>query len=438
MTALYYLFIYISEALILHLYCSNVFTSKHRPLFQFGLIALTYGILYAISFLQNPYLNILAFISFNFFYITIIYSQKLSTILVHIFTISITMAASEEIILSIFTNLARALYNSSFNASSLFLASILSKLLYFLILYIISHYVSSAENTSTVTIKETLLLCLVPCLSIWILMTFFTLTIYYTDLSQPVSMMLMVSTFFLLLLNLIIFGVYEYMKKKNQVFTELQLQIQKEADSSAYYKMLLEQDENQKILIHDIKKHLQAISVLNEQHNFEKISLYLNHVMGSSELKSSIRICNNDFLNAILCRYLKISQKNHITAHFDIRNHSIDFMNENDINILFSNLLDNACESAAASCDSFIELSVTPRENTNFTIIALENSCLANPFSPETGKLHTRKKDSRRHGFGMKSIQKIVEKYSGTMQTYFDKEHHTFHSIIVLNTKQTS
>ena len=435
MTALCYLFIYISEALILHLYCSNLFTSKRSPLFQYGLLTFSYGILYAISFLQNPFFNVIAFILLNFFYITVIYSQKLSTVLFHIFIITVSMAASEEIILSLFINLARTIYSGSFHATSLYLASILSKLAYFLILYIISHCISHAENTSAVTIKETLLLCLVPCISTWILMTFFTLTVYYTDLSQPVSMMLMVSTFFVLLLNLIIFGVFEYIKRKNQAFTELQLQIQKEADSSDYYKMLLEQDENQKILIHDIKKHLQAISVLNEQHDFEKIALYLNHVMDSSELKSSVRICNNDFFNAILCRYQKLSVKSRIKAHFDIRNHSIDFMNENDISVLFCNLLDNAIESAGASLDSFVELSVMPRENTDFTIITLENSCRINPFSPETGKLHTRKKDSRRHGFGMKSIQKIVEKYCGTMQTYFDEESHTFHCIIALNSK---
>lgn len=430
MTALCYFFIYVSEALILSLYCSNVFTSERRPFFHYGLIMLIYGILYAISFLQNPYINICTFILLNFLYIAYMYRQKLPTALFHIFIITVSMAASEEIILSIFTNLASALYSNSINTVSLFLASILSKLLYFLILYFISHYVSNANESSAISMKETFILCLVPCLSTWILTTCFTITVYYTDLSQQISVMLMVSTFFILLLNLIIFGVYEYMKNKNEAFTALQLQIQKESD---YYKMLLEQDENQKILIHDIKKHLQAISVLNEQHDFEKISLYLEHVFDSSELKASIRICNHEFLNAILCRYQREAQKNHISVHFDVRNHSIDFMNEHDISSLFCNLLDNACESARIASDSFIELSVSPRENTDLTIITLENSCCTNPFSPETGKLRTRNKASKRHGFGMKSIQRIVDRYHGTMQVYFDDDNHTFHTIIALN-----
>ena len=50
---------------------------------------------------------------------------------------------------------------------------------------------------------------------------------------------------------------YGYNQKKSGEFTDLQLQLQKEKDAGKYYHMLAAQDEQQKIMIHDIKNHLQ-------------------------------------------------------------------------------------------------------------------------------------------------------------------------------------
>ena len=59
-------------------------------------------------------------------------------------------------------------------------------------------------------------------------------------------------------MNLLVFGINQYNRKKNREYTEMQLLLQKETDFTEYYKMLLSQSENQAILIHDIKKHLQS------------------------------------------------------------------------------------------------------------------------------------------------------------------------------------
>ena len=64
----------------------------------------------------------------------------------------------------------------------------------------------------------------------------------------------------------------------------MQLQLQKEHDSAEYYKMLIAQNENQRILIHDMKKHLQSIALLNEENQNEKISAYIDQLMHSSDL----------------------------------------------------------------------------------------------------------------------------------------------------------
>lgn len=150
------------------------------------------------------------------------------------------------------------------------------------------------------------------------------------------------------------------------------------------------------------------------------------------QIFSITMICNNEFLNALLCRYSVQCNELNISFRADIRNNVCNFLKEEDITSLFCNLLDNAIESAAQMQDSFLELSISERAGTNFTIVTLTNSCRKNPFSGQKKVLKTTKSDARHHGYGMKIIEKVVKKYHGEMQVYYSEETYTFHTIITL------
>lgn len=150
------------------------------------------------------------------------------------------------------------------------------------------------------------------------------------------------------------------------------------------------------------------------------------------QIFSITMICNNEFLNALLCRYSVQCNELNISFRADIRNNVCNFLKENDMTSLFCNLLDNAIESAAQMQDSFLELSISERAGTNFTIVTLTNSCRKNPFSGHKKVLKTTKSDARHHGYGIKIIEKVVKKYHGEIQVYYSEETHTFHTIITL------
>lgn len=99
---------------------------------------------------------------------------------------------------------------------------------------------------------------------------------------------------------------------------------------------------------------------------------------------------------------------------------------------MFCNLLDNALESAVGIPESFVEITVQQKENTSFIIIVMINSCSSNPSYDENGLPVSRKLDSYRHGFGMKSIKKVVKQCQGNLQMYYDDSTGTFHTIITL------
>lgn len=85
--------------------------------------------------------------------------------------------------------------------------------------------------------------------------------------------------------------------------------------------------------------------------------------------------------------------------------------------------------------DSFIELSVTPHNNKNI-IIAMINSCKNDPFVGKDQRLISTKKNPWRHGYGMKSVERVIKKYDGNSRLYYDAMNFTFHTVIILSRKE--
>lgn len=149
------------------------------------------------------------------------------------------------------------------------------------------------------------------------------------------------------------------------------------------------------------------------------------------------QLCENDMLNAILSRYKKQCSKQNINFLTDIRSGTTSFITDSDLTALFCNLLDNAMEASVGLPEAFIEITVNQKEKTPFTIITVINSSKKITFPKQGSYLPTTKSDKQKHGFGSKSIQKIVNHYQGDLQMYYDDNSVTFHTIITLKSPQT-
>jgi sensor histidine kinase regulating citrate/malate metabolism len=92
----------------------------------------------------------------------------------------------------------------------------------------------------------------------------------------------------------------------------------------------------------------------------------------------------------------------------------LDFMSDMDVSALFGNMLDNAIESAEKQKDEkkrLVGLYITQEKQ--FLKIRTENYC-DEEIKFKGGMPITTKRDKRIHGYGMKSMQKTVEKYGGS------------------------
>ena len=429
-----YVVIYVIEAFIMWHYCVSMFDSKRSKYFEFfGVFPLYLALVYTVLF-ENMFLNMAAFIVVNFIYIFYFYEAKWYTAFFHSLITACVMGLSEMTIAGIIPNLVYDIYNQDSVLQRVTILTVFSKLLYLLVVQWIIYIFGKTKEKVYRNNKGFWLLAMIPVITVWITITLALVSIN-TQLSKTLEYMASISAFLLLFINVLVFGLYRYNQAKEAEYYELQLQVQKEYDAVEYYKMLLQEDENQNILIHDIKKHLQSISLLNEQGAKEKITEYIEEIIHSSDLQSSVRICNHEFLNAILCRYARSCEKKDISLRADIRSDSLNFMSDNDLTALFCNLMDNALEAASKVQESYIELSVSLKSGTNIVVISMINSCEENPLNSAGGFI-TRKQDKKSHGYGMKSIKRIISNYDGEMNLYFEEESSSFHTIIMLKSLQ--
>ena len=93
---------------------------------------------------------------------------------------------------------------------------------------------------------------------------------------------------------------------------------------------------------------------------------------------------------------------------------ALGFMDPLDLSALFGNALDNAIESVMKIDDPakrLIHVSVARQKQ--FVRVRVEN-CYMGELYFEQGDLITTKEDRKYHGYGVKSIRRIVEKYDGS------------------------
>lgn len=417
------------EAIVLWQYAGSLFAPARSFGVRTVILSILYFILFCFSLFHIMSLNIVLYFFLNTIFFISQFQLQLRSAIFHSAMLTVFMSLSELMVFGIISHFTPSFVSTE--GTGLVLFTVFSKILFFATVYLLSHIFKFQKNKSDFSDHSSIFLMLIPLSSIFIIFTFFSIGEITTFVS-PLNIMITTSSILLLFINLLIFGINQYTQTKNTELTEIKLLHQKESDFVEYYEMLLSETENQNILIHDIKKHLQSIELLNERREHNKISTYIHHLMDSSDLKESSRICDNELLNAILCRYQRQCAIKQINFLADIRSGVLQNIYHNDLTSLFCNLLDNAIEAAEKTPDSFIEITVHKKENLPFVVIVVINSCRCAPVYDNNNLPISHKSDRSKHGYGIKSIKKVVKHFHGDLQMYYDDVSATFHTIITL------
>lgn len=431
-----YFITYLAEAFIAWQYLDDFFQSKYKVFTKSVGILLGYMGLLLLFYLNALtlnvfWLNLIPFFLMNCILTRVLFWANLKEACFHSLIMTIVMVITELIV-----EIAGGWFYKDFfifqkDTLAFVLLSFLCKLFYYLCMIVIMRLFGRKEKNEVQSSKFTLILCIVPLVSIWVMITLFIIC-GEGELALELNWLVMVSAILVLGISIAVFWMHDYNQKINQETITLQLQLQNESAKLQYYQMLSKQEENQRIIVHDLKKHLNAISLLNEEGKNENIKKYIDHLLEPTGLGYMVKFCNYPILNVLLNQYMELCNQKNICLDVDIRKDSINFMELEDIVALFGNLLENAVEAAEQMEDAFIELDVIYQELKHTTVVTMVNSCQKQPQKGVNGELISGKKNRLQHGFGMKSINRAANKYKGNVKTYYAKEDQTFHTVVLL------
>ena len=180
--------------------------------------------------------------------------------------------------------------------------------------------------------------------------------------------------------------------------------------------IILQNEENINLLKHDMKHHLNELKLLAAKRETPDILEYIEDMEVFMQPSGIIVSSGNVEIDSLLNYMLQRAKKSLRSVNAKIQipeeiSHSFD------INIILGNLLENAIEAAEKTEDKMLDVEIGLKQGV--LKIKIENS-FSGMWIPkkiiEKGQFFTTKGDQERHGFGLKSVRKIVEKYHGVME----------------------
>lgn len=178
------------------------------------------------------------------------------------------------------------------------------------------------------------------------------------------------------------------------------------------------------VKFHDMKHQL---SQLEGRISSEEIG-ELNEIISMFDI--NLRT-GNEALDIILFEKAYACAKYNIKINCIADGNILSFMRSSDIYSLFGNALDNSIEAVQNIDSDNKTISIHIKKNMNMVSIHLENQYQGN-INMFDDLPQTTKADKNYHGFGMKSIKMIVEKYGGILS--IDTKNNLFQLNILIPT----
>lgn len=179
----------------------------------------------------------------------------------------------------------------------------------------------------------------------------------------------------------------------------------------AYYQAMEQQQFEVRRMRHDMANNLQILMSLPE----EKKNGYIEELIRMPVMRSNTTYCENQVVNAVM--NVKISSM----EQADIRFVQSLFIPEGgnienaDLCALFANALDNAIEACRKLPPEKREITLEARAEKGLLVCRI-----VNPWEDKVELKHgipvTGKQNTALHGYGLRSIQEIVERHQGQME----------------------
>ena len=267
-------------------------------------------------------------------------------------------------------------------------------------------------------------LIVIPFISMLLVLLF----LYDKSSSVKLIIFLCVS---LIIINLTIFALYDFFLDYTKSKIEKELLEREKEFTLKQFNIIINNYESLELFRHDFKNHISYIKKCSKDNNLDEIIKYTDNITKEVKINKNININSGNLLiDSILnFKFQEILNNNirleyNVLAPYDLKIDSLDLVS------LLGNLIDNIIEANIKIenvSDRYSNINIKYIKNNLF--INLENSFKEVKFD-NNNNLKTLKKESHKHGLGLKSIKNIVNKYNGFIK--MDIKENKFITKIVL------
>ncbi len=418
--------IFLFEGILLWYYANSAFHLKTKRSSAFFMSVVIHLALCSIYQNGNIMFNSVLFVLLYTVYFLTMYRIKIKTALFHSTLFCAMMIISEMVVIEIGTVIFSDFNAMEHDTIAYAYVVIASKLIYFVIMVLILRLAVKSKDYEKHG-KYFWLLFFVPISSTAVLIAFRYIT--YNIAATPRTVVIcIVSSLLLLFSNVVVFIIYEYSIKNASELYEFKTMTYQQEQDKRYYDVIEQSNNEMRIFAHDMKNHfiqLRNFDDINQVHN------YIDSLGDNIEKFNSLGISKNKTLDLIIGKYSKLCEVNGISFSVNVKTSNLSYVDPLDLSTLLNNLLDNSLEAAKDSENAFIKLDIYSK-NSAYDVIVLKNSCKQKPEQRD-GRLITSKQNKELHGFGLRSIRKIVKKNGFLYNWSYDDATKIFETDIAVN-----
>lgn len=202
-----------------------------------------------------------------------------------------------------------------------------------------------------------------------------------------------------------------YILRENRLKRERELMEQSLQLANDHQKSAREAIDIINMKCHDLKKQIRALASISDA---AARSEYVSEVQQAVDLYDATYHTGCEALDYVLQEKSLLSKQHHVALSCMAEGEALSFLRPTDVYSLMGNALDNALECVLQEPEELRIISLQIRQRGQMVLIHLENQCSRQPEFQD-GLPVTTKKDKDFHGFGVKSIRYIADKYHGEL-----------------------
>lgn len=405
----------------------NVITKSLRPLWMISFILIDFS--FIVIFSKNFFVKQVAAILIYSFFIGIYFKIRNTNVVVYSVLFQALLLTIDYVILTFMRMIDQKNIIFSISVSNNELIVILSKAVLFICVLMIKRCWSiKHKNFEIMSNREWMKLLSFSLMTICtIVAMLFNFDIVNND--RQIHTVFIIACA-LIVMNIVQFSLINDIMNKEEQLRENELYKMKIHNQMMLYYSMSENLEKQRKAAHEYKNKIMCIGALLDRKKYDDLERYVTELNENIIDELNVIDTNNVIVNAVLNTKFTEAKKKDILLIFRVNDLSNINMDDTDIVILLSNLLNNAIE-ATEKCKEkrIVKVKMVYEEQT--LILSVKNT-FEHTLNVDNGILNTTKKNNvEKHGIGLKNAIEVIEKYKGSYAVNYDNNEFEFSILLI-------